>query len=365
MARNKSKRRSKRTSSRKKTFKLFGIKFSNPFITFFAILLVLFLAANIQTTQNLTAGIQNVLGEGEESEEQKQQEEAAKETVKQQEEAQKESEKQKEEQQKEASKQETSNSGSSNSSGKSSTGTLKTKFESVSSDGTKIKTKSEGSKQETEIETADGQKIRTKIEDDGTTKIEIENGAIKLKYRVENGQIVLKAENEDGEEVEIEDDELEELEDAVDDELEDDDMELALAKDDKLAVVKNQVAAVTDFPLSIDVVTKQLVVTTPQGQKIVTVLPDEAVKNLLATGIINEIQQDKEAQEQLGVLDGVVKLEIRSNEVVYKVNGIKKHRMLGFIPVDSPVAVFVSADTGNTVLKQQSILTNLVDLLSP
>src|SRR3990167_98109 len=294
MARNKSKRRSKRTSSRKKTFKLFGIKFSNPFITFFAILLVLFLAANIQTTQNLTAGIQNVLGEGEESEEQKQQEEAAKETVKQQEEAQKESEKQKEEQQKEASKQETSNSGSSNSSG-----------------GTKIKTKSEGSKQETEIETADGQKIRTKIEDDGTTKIEIENGAIKLKYRVENGQIVLKAENEDGEEVEIEDDELEELEDAVDDELEDDDIELALAKDDKLAVVKNQVAAVTDFPLSIDVVTKQLVVTTPQGQKIVTVLPDEAVKNLLATGIINEIQQDKEAQEQLGVLDGVVKLEIR------------------------------------------------------
>ncbi|MEK7573617.1 MAG: hypothetical protein AAB531_04295 [Patescibacteria group bacterium] len=329
-------------------------------------LIALFAVSNIQITQNLaTTSSQYVLGEGDESEEQKQAEEAAKETAKQAEETQKESAKQIEEQQKEAAKTTTTETWRPSSKSGSST---KSKTETISPSGLKMKTETEGNKQETEIETADGQKIKTKIEDDGTTKIEIENGTIKLKYRIENGQLVLKVENEDGDEVEIEEDELEELERDVEDELEDDDVRLLPTTDNQLALAQNQTAAFTEFPLSINVETKELIITTPAGQKIVTVLPDEAVQNLLATGIISKIDipsSDITTQDQFGALTGVVKIELRNNEVVYKVKGTKTHRMLGIIPVSSPVTAFVSTDTGVTVAKQQSILANVIDFLSP
>lgn len=329
------------------------LKLSRPLVVTALVFVTLLAAATIQTTQNLTASTQNVLGDNEQSEEQKQAEEVVKESAKQA-----------EEQQKEAEKTTTNTSQNSGPSRQS----IKSKTETVSPNGLKMKTESEGNKQETEIETADGQKIKTKIEDDGTTKIEIRNGTVRLKYSIENGQVVLKVENEDGEEVEIEDDELAELEDVVEDELADDDIQLTPTTNGQLAVTKNQVAAVTNFPLSINVETKELIVTTPAGQKVVTVLPDEAVANLLATGIINRVETapaDTTTQGELGALTGIVKLEIRNNEMVYKVKGTKTHRIFGFIPVTTPVTAFVSTDTGITVAKQQSILTNIIDFLSP
>lgn len=354
------------TVSRKRRSLLSTVRFSHPLVIASLCLVVLFAIANIQTTQNLTANANNVLGENNQSEEQKQAEEAAKETAKQSEEAQKESAKQTDEQQKQQQEQqkEAAKTTITNTSDKS----TKSKTETVTSSGLKMKTEAEGAKQETEIETADGQKIKTKIEDDGTTKIEIENGTFKLKYRVENGQVVLKVENEDGDEVEIEDDELTELEHAVEGELEDNDVKLAPITDNQLAVIKNQIAAVTDFPLSINVETKELIITTPAGQRVVTILPDQAVQNLLATGIINKIETppaDATIQDQLDTLVGVVKLEIRDDKVVYKVNGVKTHNVLGFIPVTTPVTAFVSTETGGAVAKQQSILANVIDFLSP
>lgn len=340
----------------------------------------LVILANVQTTQSLIAGTQTaVLGDDEKKTEEKKeenkgsenkQEEKKQEEQKKSEERQQEGQKKQQEQQKEAAKTTTNTGGSSSDSSGNKSGRspelIKTKTETVSPSGLKMKTESEGKKQETEIETADGQKIKTKIEDDGTTKIEIENGSLKLKYKIENGQVVLKAENEQGEEVELADNQLDELENAVGEELNDDDIKVAPTTDNKLVVRKNNIAAVTDFPLSIDVETKQLIVTTPAGQKIVTILPDQAVQNLLATGIVTTVEKQSESiQDPVGTFDGVVKLEIRNDKVVYKVNGTKTHKMFGFIPVTTPVTAFVSADSGTPVAKQQSILTNIVDFLSP
>lgn len=317
---------------------------------------IIALAGLIALTNTATQqfpGSQNVLGENEEA---KKAEEAAKESAKKVEEQSKEAEKKAEEQQKEAAK--SSNSGSSES--------PKTKTETISPTGVKSKTQTEGKKSETEIETLDGQKIKTKVEDDGTTKVEIEHGQLKLKYVVENGQLRLQAENEQGEEVELEDDELDELENELEDKLAEDDIKIATSSG-KPVLAKNGVAALTDFPLSIDVGTNQLIVTTPAGQKVVTVLPDQAVQNLLATNIINKVEQsvDPSLTQELGSLSGVVKLEIRNNEVVYKVKGIKTHKVLGFIPVDISTTVFVSTQTGDMVAQEQSLFANVIDLLSP
>ena len=158
------------------------------------------------------------------------------------------------------------------------------------------------------------------------------------------------------------------MEHAVEDELEDDDVRLVPTGDNQLAVTRNQVAALTSFPLSINVETKELIVTTPDGQIIVTILPDEAVRNLLATGIINKIETpsvDATTQGQLGALTGVVRLETRNNDIVYKVKGVKIHKILGFIPVDTNATAFISANNGALVARQRSILASVADLLSP
>lgn len=230
----------------------------------------------------------------------------------------------------------------------------------------KEETRTEGKKSETKIETADGKKIKTKVEDDGTTKIEIEHGQLKLKYTVENGQLRLKAENEQGDEVELEDSEIDEMENEIENEFEKDDVEIATGSD-KPIFVKNNMAAFTDFPLSIDVGTNQLIVTTPSGQKVVTVLPDQAVQNLLATKVINKIEQasDTDLTTDLDTLEGVVKLEVRNDEVVYRIKGAKTHNLLGFIPVDTETTVFVSTDTGQPIAQEQTIIANIIDFLSP
>ncbi len=341
-------------------------------ITVALAVVLLLVTANISTTHNFTPNTSSVLGEGEESEEQKQAEEAAKESAKQAEEIQKESTKQAEElskQQQEQQKEtvETTPAGSSRPSSLS-VNAIKSKTETISPSGLKMKTETEGSKQETEIETADGQKIKTKIEDDGTTKIEIENGTLKLVYRMENGQLALRVEDEEGDEVEIEDDELDELENEVENELGDDDLKLTPTTNNQLALTSNRVAAITGYPLSINVETKQLTITTPQGQRVVTVLPDEAVANLLATGLINQVEStltDTDIQGELGALSGVVGIDIRDGEIVYKIDGVKTHRLLGLIPVDTQTTAFVSADTGTVVAQERSILANIIDFLSP
>ena len=228
------------------------------------------------------------------------------------------------------------------------------------------KIQSENGKSETEIETASGQKIKTKVEDDNTTKIEIEHGDLKLKYVFKNGEIRLRAENEQGEEIELEEDELDEIENETEVELEEDGIKIATISE-KPILTKDNIATLTDFPLTIDLGTNQLIVTTPIGEKVITVLPDQAVTNLLATNVISKVEQvsDQNIIQELGNLNGIVTLEMRGQEVVYKIKGSKTFKLLGFIPVDTAATTFVSIETGDLIAQEQSLLANIIDLLSP
>ena len=93
-------------------------------------------------------------------------------------------------------------------------------------------------------------------------------------------------------------------------------------------------------------------------------------------------------------ISDVVALGERNGVAVYEINGLKDQRLFGFIPVTTPVTVIVyqsllilhtfyqkmslrmvipvansfasgiSAETGQTVSQEQSILSNIVDFLS-
>ncbi|MEK7605902.1 MAG: hypothetical protein AAB478_05280 [Patescibacteria group bacterium] len=230
----------------------------------------------------------------------------------------------------------------------------------------KTNTQIEENKQETEIETSDGQKIKTKVEDDGTTKIEVEHGELKIKYKVVNGQVVKKIEDEDGTEVELDEDEQSELENEAEQELEDEGIEIS-SQSGKPTLRRNGVVASTQFPLSIDVGTNQLIVTTAAGSKAVSILPDEAVQALLATKIVDQIDTTSTTPTPDGSSGAgtQVDLQIIDGSPVYEMNGTKEYKFLAFIPVTQPVKAVVSAESGQVVGVQKSFITNFIDLLSP
>jgi hypothetical protein len=230
----------------------------------------------------------------------------------------------------------------------------------LSPDRIEVKTRVENRKEEMELKTADGQKIKTRLEDDGTKKIEIEHRRLKIKYEVLDGNVITKAEDQEGRDANLDEKELDALEQEIADDLEESGIKIETGDTGKISFAKNNIAATTNFPLAIDLGTNQLVVTTPAGQKIVAVLPDDAVHNMLATGVINALDETP-----VGTDAGVVEFTVENNQPVYKIAGRKNFKMLGFIPVTQPVTAIVSSETGKEITTEKPFLTNLVDLLSP
>lgn len=217
----------------------------------------------------------------------------------------------------------------------------------------KIKISSKSGEEKTEVETADGQKFKTRLEKDGRFKFEIENNNVKIRF--ENGKLKIKRENEGSGSGDLDDEDIEEIEDLLEQEFEDEGIEIA-SSSGGLIIKKNKVRASTRFPLSINPETNEFVVTTPAGQKVVTILPDQAVENMLSKSILSDVDE-KEGEES-------IEIEIRSNELVYKVKGEKNHKFLGFIPLRTAITAFVSANTGELTAQEQSLLSRIINILS-
>lgn len=136
----------------------------------------------------------------------------------------------------------------------------------------------------------------------------------------------------------------------------------------KAIVERLNVQALTDLPISVDLNTNVLTVTTPAGEKPVTVLPDQAVQNMLAANVIDrlggEALVEQVRQGNVQTLGQVIELGVRNDVPVFVIQGIKEHRFLGFLPVTTDVTVTVSAETGEVVDTDQSVLDTVVDFFS-
>lgn len=228
-------------------------------------------------------------------------------------------------------------------------------------EGIRIETKTEDDKQKTEVRFGEGEKIKTKIEE-GRTRIDVYSGGVKIRYEVRDDRIVIKAETEEGEEVE--DQEIVKIVDRLDK------TGIKIATEGgKLLVTRNQIGALSNFPLQVDLNTNQLIVTTPTGTKTVTTLPDQAVQNMLAANVISRLgpQAIVEAAKtgQVATVSGIIQLGLRNDVPVYEIPGIRDFKLLGFILVSAPVTAVVSAETGDLVTTEQPLITRIVDLLSP
>lgn len=234
-------------------------------------------------------------------------------------------------------------------------------FKPSSSPTIRIKDDSEEDEVKTEIRFGEGEKIKTRVED-GRTRIDVYSGGVKVRYEIRDGRVIVKAETEDGEEVEGQD--LFKIEDRLGR------AGIKVATEGgKLVVVRNNVGALSQFPIQLDLNTNQLIASTSAGPKTLTTLPDQAVQNLLAANVISRLDSAvlQEAAQSGGLtsVSDVVALGEKNGVPVYEIAGLKDHRLLGFIPVTTPVTVVVSAETGQTVAQEQSLLSSIVDILSP
>lgn len=221
----------------------------------------------------------------------------------------------------------------------------------------------------TEIRTETGERIRFRSEN-GETRTEVRSGGVRVRLERSNDEVRLKMENEAGEEEEL--GEQQEL--RIRDRAERDEIEIeAGGEEGEFVVRRGQVEATTRFPLSVNLATNELVVTTPAGERVVTVLPDQAVQNMLAANVIDQILTSgeptsvtpEESTAGANLVAGVIALGERLGVPVYEIAGVRNHKFLGFIPVQTQVTAVVSAETGELVATEDvSLVEQMIGALS-
>src|SRR3990167_2633360 len=256
----------------------------------------------------------------------------------------------------------------------------KFKVESETEDSrTKITTSDKKTK--IDVKTDEG-KFKTEIKD-GREKTRIQTGGLKIEIRTENGQTVIKVKNEQGEEVELEDEDEDELLASAEAKLKEDDVEIATGSA-QIGFVQRGRRVRTNFPLSVNPVTGELFVSTPAGEKVVTILPDVAIANMIRAGILTRVEEGTpsasptpegtpsagegtegaEATEGASVDGAGIELTSEDGNVVYLISGVKSQNFIGLVPVDIKLKAVVSASDGSLLDIRQNFFARLLDLLS-
>lgn len=221
-----------------------------------------------------------------------------------------------------------------------------------SAQGAYVKTKTEAGKTKTEIKYLTGEEVKVETED-GEAEIEYEgDDDNKMKLKNENG--IIKIESE-GKEMDLGDElVMMEREDKHQ-------IRISTASGKTMKFMRNNRAAKTDLPISIDLDTNELVITTAKGSKTVTVLPDQAVANMLAANVFDRV---KDKDDEIDDSVELVEIEDEDGELVYEIQGVSDQKLLGLVPVTVETTAVVSATTGELVETQKTLANNLIDLVS-
>ena len=124
-------------------------------------------------------------------------------------------------------------------------------------------------------------------------------------------------------------------------------------------LIENEIEVESNFPLSVDPVTRELKITTPAGERVVAILPQQAIGNMLAGGTFELVLKSRTNPDK-----EEVEIEEEEGRIVYRITGANQERLLGIFNVLVPRTAVVSAETGQTLGVTQTFLSRLLDLLS-
>ena len=194
---------------------------------------------------------------------------------------------------------------------------------------------------------------------ENNNQIRLHNGDLNIEVGSEAGQLNVRTKDQQGTELKLQGgDALEKINNI----LKENDMEIGSSSANELTLRKGNVEAQTHFPLSINPTTNALTVTTPAGVKTVTVLPDQAVENLMQQRIIDSVSTTTTATN--GAQLQLVTLGLLNNQPAFQVQGVDNKKLLGFLPVSIDKTAYVSAQNGQVLQTNESFLSQILDLLS-
>lgn len=177
---------------------------------------------------------------------------------------------------------------------------------------------------------------------------------VRLIYGSEGGIMTLSALTESGKTVNISAEEKEKMASVILSGLQSEGVDLTLAENGQFILSKGGVSASSVFPISADLDTKQLYLVDVEAQKKISVYPDRL------TTILSNIDPEFHPNTN----GSSVRLELRNGEVVYAVDGTRNYKVFGVLDSSAASTDFISADTGELVSQQQSVVGSVVRLFS-
>lgn len=111
---------------------------------------------------------------------------------------------------------------------------------------------------------------------------------------------------------------------------------------DRFVIEQEGFEVPTNFPITVDTQTNTISVETTAGIVNVRELPASAIQNVLASNVIDEVESTELAEPQETEVSGVPSDE----QIVYRVKGTQKAKLLGVFSVNAPILAEVSALTG-------------------
>lgn len=185
------------------------------------------------------------------------------------------------------------------------------------------------------------------------SEIEVEGDKLKIKQKIKdiNGkETETETQLEKGEELQVESKNADDK----------NKFKLKARLDDQVELEKNGVKVTTKLPISLNA-NNELVVTRPDGTtKVVSVMPDQALKMLKDQNIT---PQDSFTDANGESLD-LPELEEEAGQSVYKIDGQKEEKVLGLFKVSFKTKAVVSAETGDLVRTEMSGFDRFMSIFS-
>lgn len=146
-----------------------------------------------------------------------------------------------------------------------------------------------------------------------------------------------------------------------------DQIKIASASGNSLVLFKSDVGAKTKLPVSVNMQTNVLSVSTPDGNKTITLLPNKAIEGLQKDGVIDRIEGESGAtlgSKELAGVTNVFPLEMADGQLVYRIHGVKNKKVLWFIPVSIEKDLTISAANGAVIKTEKSFTGKVLDKIS-
>lgn len=206
------------------------------------------------------------------------------------------------------------------------------------------------------IETPQG---KVEIQQEGNkSQVNLESAGTHIEMKQEdNGALKVTAHKEDGTEVQMESKSL----DTINAALKERDIEVSSTSATGLSIRSGDTEAKTNLPLSLDTATKNLSVTTSTGKTDLTILPNQAVLNVLQSKLLSGIPQQAATESATNKTISLIEF---NNQPAFAIQGESNKRLLGLFPMSFSKTVYVSAQNGQVLQTQEDQFNKILESIS-